>query len=51
LLITPNNPIQFNNDIILDKISSGIILRSPNGSKWRITVSDTGVLSTTAVTP
>jgi hypothetical protein len=28
----------------------GIVINSPNGHKWRITVSDTGVLSATAVT-
>lgn len=28
----------------------GVILRSPNGTRWRVTVSNTGTLITTAVT-
>ena len=36
-------------NIFLDKIYSGMIVRSPNGSCWMITVSDTGGVSTISV--
>jgi len=38
-----------NNDIEIEEIGKGVILSSPNGTRYRITVSDLGVLSTTAV--
>lgn len=38
-----------NNDIEIEEIGKGVILSSPNGTRYRITVSDLGVLSTTVV--
>jgi hypothetical protein len=38
-----------NNDIEVEEIGKGLILSSPNGTRYRITVSDLGVLSTTVV--
>lgn len=40
----------FNGDVNIDQIGSGIIIKSPNGSCWRVTVNDTGTLVTTAIT-
>lgn len=37
-------------DVYVNSIGSGVIIRSPNGSCFRITVSDAGVLGTTTVT-
>lgn len=34
-------------DIVVDTSSYGLILKSPNGHYWRVTVGDTGTLSTT----
>lgn len=36
-------------DVYVNNSANGVILRSPNGSCWRITVDNTGTLSTTAV--
>jgi parallel beta-helix repeat protein len=47
---TPNSKLQVTGgDVYVNSIGSGVIIRSPNGSCFRITVSDTGVLSTTGV--
>ena len=40
----------FNGDVNIDQIGSGVIIKSPNGSCWRVTVSNTGTLVTTAIT-
>lgn len=40
----------FNGDINIEQIGSGIILKSPNGSCWRITIDNTGNLVRTAIT-
>lgn len=36
-------------DVYVNSIGSGVIIRSPNGSCFRITVSDSGTLGTTSV--
>jgi hypothetical protein len=46
---TDANFVVKNNDIEVEEIGKGVILSSPNGTRYRITVSDLGVLSTTAV--
>jgi len=40
----------FNGDVNIDQIGSGIILKSPNGNCWRVTVDNTGNLVRTAIT-
>lgn len=40
----------FNGDVNVDQIGSGIILKSPNGSCWRVTIDNTGNLVRTAIT-
>lgn len=37
-------------DVYIDDISSGIILKSPNGNCWRVTVDDSGSLVRTPIT-
>ena len=37
-------------DVYIDNISSGVIMKSPNGSCWRVTVDNTGNLVRTAIT-
>jgi hypothetical protein len=39
----------FNGDINVEQIGSGIILKSPNGSCWRVTIDNTGNLVRTAI--
>jgi carbonic anhydrase len=39
----------FNGDVNVDQIGSGIILKSPNGSCWRITIDNAGNLVRTAI--
>lgn len=39
----------FNGDVNIDQIGSGIILKSPNGSCWRITIDNAGNLVRTAI--
>ena len=34
-------------DVEVQGATKGVVLRSPDGSRWRITVSNTGVLATT----
>lgn len=36
-------------DLEITDATKGLILRSPNGSRWRVTVSNAGVLTTTVV--
>lgn len=40
----------FAGDVNIDQIGSGIILKSPNGSCWRVTIDNTGNLVRTAIT-
>lgn len=35
-----------NGDIVINDFTKGVILKSPNGTHWRISVSDSGVLTT-----
>ena len=37
-------------DVFIDKIGSGVIMKSPNGQCWRMTVSDAGAPVFTAIT-
>jgi hypothetical protein len=37
-------------DVYVDNIASGVIMKSPNGSCWRVTVDNTGNLVRTAIT-
>lgn len=37
-------------DVYLENIGSGVIIKSPNGNCWRVTVSNTGSLISTAIT-
>lgn len=36
-------------DLYLDNLDAGVIIRSPNGKCWRLTVNNSGVISSTAV--
>ncbi len=40
----------FSGDVNIEQIGSGIILKSPNGQCWRITIDNTGNLVRTAIT-
>ena len=40
----------FNGDVNIDRIGSGIIMKSPNGQCWRVTIDNTGNLVRTAIT-
>lgn len=40
----------FNGDVNIDQIGSGIIMKSPNGACWRITIDNAGNLVRTAIT-
>ena len=40
----------FNGDVNIDQIGSGIIMKSPNGNCWRITIDNSGNLVRTAIT-
>lgn len=40
----------FNGDVNIDQVGSGIIMKSPNGNCWRITIDNTGNLVRTAIT-
>ena len=40
----------FYGDVNIDQIGSGIIMKSPNGNCWRITIDDAGNLVRTAIT-
>ncbi len=39
----------FNGDVNIDQIGSGIIMKSPDGQCWRVTVSNTGSFVSTAI--
>jgi hypothetical protein len=48
---SPNSKLQVTGgDVYVNSIGSGVIIRSPNGSCFRITVSDAGALSTAGIT-
>lgn len=49
LTITTNGRAEFINDIELTTADSGIILKSPNGTKFKLTVDDNGTLTTEKV--
>lgn len=40
----------FNGDVNIDQIGSGIIMKSPNGQCWRVTIDNSGNLVRTAIT-
>ena len=40
----------FTGDINIEQIGSGIIMKSPNGQCWRVTIDDTGNFVRTAIT-
>lgn len=47
----PKSKLQIHSgDVYLDDATKGIILTSPNGSCWRVTVDDSGNLSRTGIT-
>ncbi len=48
-VINPVSTIEADGDIETNNVGSGFILKSPNGTRWRIAVSNGGVLSTNAV--
>lgn len=49
--IEPVSKLQVSDgDIYIDEIGSGVIMKSPNGSCWRMTVSDAGAAEFTAIT-
>jgi hypothetical protein len=41
--------VQSSGDIEVTSSSAGVILKSPNGSRWRVTVNNSGMVSTTNV--
>jgi len=43
---TVNSLMEIDNDILLTRISSGVVVRSTNGKCWKMIVSNTGELST-----
>ena len=36
-------------DVFIEDINSGVIMKSPNGSCWRMTINDDGTVKTTSV--
>jgi len=47
---TPNAKVQVTGgDIYIEDIDKGVIMKSPNGSCWRLTVDDSGNIVTTAI--
>jgi hypothetical protein len=47
----PKSKLQIKNgDVYLETIGTGVILKSPNGSCWRMTVDDAGQMQTTSIT-
>ncbi len=40
----------FSGDVNIEQVGSGIIMKSPNGGCWRVTVSDTGNFVSTSIT-
>jgi len=49
LIVGSDGKVSIPNDIEVTDLTKGVILTSPNGNRFRITVSDTGVLTTTAL--
>lgn len=47
----PQSTLDVYGDAYISDINSGVILRSPNGNCWKVTVNDTGQLITTSVPP
>ena len=47
--ITITSPLSTNQDIEITDATKGIILKSPNGTKYRVTVSNAGELTTTLI--
>ena len=47
--VTPGGSAQFAGDIETTTAGDGVILKSPNGTRYRLTVANDGSLSTTAV--
>lgn len=48
---TPKSTLHvFTGDVNIEQIGSGIILKSPNGQCWRVTIDNTGNLVRTAIT-
>ena len=43
------NPYATNTDIEIADATMGLILKSPNGTRWRITIDDSGTLSRTSL--
>ncbi len=48
-VIAPVSTLEGDGDIETNNVGSGFILKSPNGTRWRIAVSNGGVLSANAV--
>jgi len=47
--ISATGTITNNNDIEVTDLTKGVILKSPNGTRFRVTVGDDGALTTTAI--
>jgi hypothetical protein len=47
--VSSNGIIYTSGDVELTDSTKGIILRSPNNSRWRVTITDSGTLSTVAL--
>ncbi len=50
LKIDNNGYIRAESDFYQTVVGKGVIIKSPNGNCWRITVSNTGTLTTSAIT-
>lgn len=48
-VVTPGGSAQFAGDVETTTAGDGVILKSPNGTRYRLTVANDGTLSTTAV--
>jgi hypothetical protein len=47
---TPTAKLQVKSgDVYVETIGNGVIIKSPNGSCWRLSVSNAGVVSATSV--
>lgn len=46
---TPTEAATFPNDIEITTKELGIILKSPDGTRWRVSIDNTGTLITTAL--
>ncbi|MBC7388164.1 MAG: hypothetical protein H7329_03040 [Opitutaceae bacterium] len=47
---TPKTQLHIKGAVYLEDATQGIIMRSPNGQCWKVTVGDTGTLTSTSVT-